>query len=196
MKADQQSWQKNSFHFCKYKQFQLKQKHPSGKFQFSFSYCQFLSTWLAQSALQPKGEHTEISATKLGKQVDSNPSYKNNDCFWSTLQSLSELGILIIFRVEFVPACNFPWNKNPTFNLKPAWPAYRAQVSQAPSHILLCLSTTLVRVPWAWKRKMMQKKLAFTWECNVTYYTNRYIYAQCAKRLCIIVQESRIISIQ
>lgn len=54
--------------------------------------------------MQPEGERTEVWATKLGKQADSNPSYKNNCCFWSTLQSLSELGILIIFRVEFIAA--------------------------------------------------------------------------------------------
>lgn len=46
-------------------------------------------------------------------------------------------------------------------------------------------------MPSAQKKEMMQQELAFTRECNVTYYTNRSIYALAAERLFITVQEPK-----
>lgn len=119
----------------KCKQFRLKQKHPSGKFPFPFlkqnkthslPVPHFLNNWAVQVPISyavRRWAAKDLRAIKLGKQAHSNPSYRNDGCFWSALQSLSVLGFLIkswwklaIFLASQIPV-SFKKSNSPGLHL-------------------------------------------------------------------------------
>ena len=144
----------------------------------------------------------DLSTTKLGKPTDSNPSYRNDCCFWNAPQSLSALGFLIKFRVQFVTAgenlqcslevqSHFQFNKS---NFLP-WPASAAESETEhrfpkllPTTSSVCLWAASDTALWVHRREGMQHQFVFTWDYNVTSYRNRYTQTL---RFFITVQEPK-----